>query len=204
MLNWLRISGNRLTGRIPPVGAGGSLQPGGVEPEEQPSELPDALGDLGNLGLFRRELGDQQRLTGRIPPELGGLYTVGAAGQQSDGRDLGNLYNLQWLRLDGNRLTGAIPGALADPAGLLGVSLADNRFSGCIPVSLRVVGQNDFSDVALPYCDLVSHCSNGAAADEPQQSTGLVEDCVAHPAGRGGLAGDSGSGLQSSVFGYWR
>ena len=160
MLNWLRISGNRLTGRIPPE-----------------------LGGLSYLlGLFLQD----NSLTGEIPSELG------------------NLYNLQWLRLDGNRLTGAIPAALADPAGLLGVSLADNRFSGCIPVSLRVVGQNDFSDVALPYCDLVSQCSNGAAADEPQQSTGLVEDCVAHPAGRGGLAGDSGSGLQSSVFGYWR
>ena len=49
---------------------------------------------------------------------------------------LGNLANLQWLRLHGNQLSGPIPPELGNLANLRELGLADNRLSGPIPPEL--------------------------------------------------------------------
>ncbi len=50
--------------------------------------------------------------------------------------ELGNLSNLRWLNLGGNRLTGGIPKELGSLANLLSLSLSLNRLTGGIPEEL--------------------------------------------------------------------
>ena len=94
----LRLSGNRLKGKIPPV--------------------------LGNLsGLTRLELrggtgGNDNQLIGSIPAELGNLVNLthlDLANNQLGGQipsELGNLTNLTHLDLSNNGLTGIIPAGI--------------------------------------------------------------------------------------------
>ncbi|MCY4651701.1 MAG: trypsin-like peptidase domain-containing protein, partial [Dehalococcoidia bacterium] len=92
--------------------------------------------------------------------------------------DLGDLSNLQVLRLNNNDLTGAIPPELGDLTNLIelylynndlsgeipvelgnltnlqSVYLSGNRLAGCIPSALSGVPNNDFipSELDLPFC----------------------------------------------------
>ena len=81
-------------------------------------------------------------LTGDIPAELGNLSnleTLRLHGNQLTGdipTELGNLSNLQGLSLGGNQLTGEIPTELGDLSNLQGLWLHGNQLTGELPHSL--------------------------------------------------------------------
>ncbi len=68
--------------------------------------------------------------------------------------EIGNLTNLQRLRIRYNNFTGSIPAELGDlPLDML--ILQGNQFAGRIPAALRDVRATDLEHVDLPYCDEV-------------------------------------------------
>ena len=73
----------------------------------------------------------RNRLTGTIPPELGGLSS------------------LTLLYLDNNSLTGPIPPELAGLSGLLTLNLSNNELSGPIPPEPMHAILND--DITATY-----------------------------------------------------
>ena len=94
--------------------------------------VPAWLGDLSNLETLDFTVND---LTGPIPPELG------------------ELYNLQHLALSFNNLQGPIPASLGDLSNLQYLNLRANyQMTGCVPVGLRDVAENDLNELDLPYC----------------------------------------------------
>lgn len=87
------------------------------------------------------------------PPRVTGLDL---ANRELDGEVLGwlgDLTGLRELRLDGNRLTGALPTKLAALRQLTHVYLAGNDFSGCVAPPLRSVAHGDLALLLLPDCD---------------------------------------------------
>ena len=67
---------------------------------------------------FKNALFGKSRLSGEIPPELGGLA------------------NLSLLGLGQNQLSGEIPPELGDLASLRELYLEENQLTGCVPISL--------------------------------------------------------------------
>ena len=82
------------------------------------------------------------RLSGRIPPELGSLSNLSYLGlgiNQLNGEippELGNLPNLSYLELTSNELSGEIPSELGSLSNLRGLGLSGNYLSGEIPPEL--------------------------------------------------------------------
>ena len=76
-------------------------------------------------------------LTGQIPAELG------------------NLTKLKSLFLDDNGLNGEIPPELGSLTNLESLYLYsyDGAFTGCIPVNLKNVHNNDLKKLGLPHCN---------------------------------------------------
>ena len=145
-------------------------------------------------------------LTGRIPPEIGGLdqlislrlsvnMLVGAIPPE-----LGQLTNLRTLALDANALSGTIPPELAELSNLTELRLNNNRLSGAVPVALADLGNlsfirlanNDFVGALPPalqqsdqYLFWVPRCQHSS-----QIGPGLLADCTRLLAARDALAGD--------------
>ena len=82
------------------------------------------------------------RLSGEMPSELGDLTNLESlrlGGNQLTGEippELDSLANLEWLNLGGNQLTGEIPAALGNLANLEWLELYNNQLSGEIPAAL--------------------------------------------------------------------
>ena len=93
------------------------------------------------------------RLTGEIPPELGGLSNLtwlGLVGNRLTGEippELGGLSNLEVLYLYFNRLTGEIPPELGGLSNLTRLHLLDNRLTGEIPPELG--GLSNLTELSL-------------------------------------------------------
>ncbi|MXZ02443.1 MAG: hypothetical protein F4Y88_01865 [Chloroflexi bacterium] len=108
----LNLSGNQLTGEIPPeLGKLPSLISLDLSNNQLSDEIPPELGDLTNLNWLYL---DGNRLTGEIPSELGGL-------------------TLNYLDLSNNQLSGQIPSELGDLTGLRMLHLYGNQFIGELP-----------------------------------------------------------------------
>ena len=136
----LRLSGNQLSGEIPPeLGNLNNLTRLSLGHNQLSGEIPPELGNLNNLTeLF---LGGNQ-LSEEIPPELANLANLtrlSLGHNQLSGEippELGNLNNLTELFLGGNQLSEVIPPELANLANLTKLSLGHNQLSGEIPPEL--------------------------------------------------------------------
>ena len=132
-LRELNLWSNNLTGPVPAwLYDLPNLQYLSLGWNELTGPVPAWLGDLSNLvGLVLTV----NELTGPIPAELG------------------DLSNLKRLDLSFNNLTGPIPASLGDLSNLEGLSLrANHQLTGCIPIALRDVAENDLNRLDLPYC----------------------------------------------------
>ena len=153
----LDLGNNHLSGQIPKeLGNLTYLTSLLLDENELVGAIPPKLGNLRELeSLF---LNDNQ-LTGQIPSELGNLINMEELwlnDNQFTGQipsELGSLANLDTLLLGNNQLTGEIPPELGDLTELEELTLAGNNLTGCIPHTLRDVYDNDFHELALPFCE---------------------------------------------------
>jgi LRR receptor-like serine/threonine-protein kinase FLS2 len=156
-LRILRAANTQLSGQLPAAyGILGSLQELDLSNARLSGPMPGAWVDATTL---RRVATDQlQQAQQRLQPANGGIAprstTPDAEAQQnalsniertlakltampdvqaSDNGDMG-LFELKLLRLNGNKLSGTIPGTLSQLAQLQEVNLARNRLGGTLPV----------------------------------------------------------------------
>ncbi len=178
-LRQLSLSANRLTGPIPPVLGGlARLVTLDLAQNRLTGRVPDELSTLPAIRYL--SLGSNQ-LTGAVPTWLGGLSTLQYLYLDDNDltggvpAELGGLSELRILSLGRNRLTGGIPAVLGNlseleelslrrnalageiPAALGGLSLeylylSGNALTGCVPLGLTDVTNNDLADLGLPDC----------------------------------------------------
>ena len=60
--------------------------------------------------------------------------------------------NLSRLSLADNQLTGDIPAELGDLSKSVGIWLAGNTLTGCVPAALQIAADNDLARMGLPFC----------------------------------------------------
>ena len=109
---------------------------------------------LGNLGQLRELALARNRLSGPIPPQLGNLSNLSRLdlnGNQLTGSipsELGNLSNLSTMYLYWNGLTGPIPSELGNLSNLMTLGLGLNGLTGPIPPEL-----GNLSNLSALYLD---------------------------------------------------
>ena len=118
-----------------------------------------------------------QRLTGKIPEQLGSLTYLKNLRflsynllSESIPAALGSLTYLKDLDLSDNRLSGPIPAELGSLVNLRYLVLYGNRLTGCIPAELEAVAVTDGS---LPFC---TSGSGDLLPDSPTGLTNVVSD----------------------------
>ena len=113
--------------------------------------------------VVRLDLG-RNKLSGAVPPELGGLANLESLYLRDNDlsgaipSELGGLANLKRLHLQGNDLSGAIPPELGSLANLRQLYLRGNDLSGAIPPELGdlsnlwllLLGENDLTGAIPP------------------------------------------------------
>ena len=142
---WLSLSGNQLTGPIPPeLGNLSSLESLRLDNNRLIGEIPQELGNLSGLESL---VLIHNALYGEIPPKLGTLANLEDLAVRDNDLtgpippELGNLSSLKRLGLDRNRLTGEIPPELGNLANLEFLHLAFNNLYGEIPSVLGGLSQ---------------------------------------------------------------
>ena len=127
--SWYGVSGPPIRGQAP--GYQGRVQVLSLNGNNLSGELPPELVDLKDLLYLN--LADNN-LTGEIPSGLDSMK------------------ELIELDLSNNRLSGEIPPELTNLPRLRRMYLGGNQFTGCIPGGLRLVAENDLSELGLPFC----------------------------------------------------
>ena len=135
-LRFLNLFNNQFTGEIPSgLSNLSNLRALSLGANRLTGEIPSGLSNLSNLRSLSLRA---NRLTGEIPPELGNLSSLGQ------------------LDLATNQLTGEIPSELGNLSELWLLYLSGNRLTGCIPYQLEDVRVNDFDELGLPFCEVLS------------------------------------------------
>ena len=149
----LRI--NRLNGSIPSqIGSLDKLQQLYLGHNQLTGAIPPELGNLTELTQLWL---NRNQLTGPIPATLGDLTALESLGLDNNRlsdeipAELGNLTELTQLFLHRNQLVGMIPLQLGG-LDLVFINLEGNALTGCIPVGLRDVRDNDLNTLGLAYC----------------------------------------------------
>ena len=145
-----------LTGTLPPeLGRLAELRTLHITGTYLNGSIPPELGGLTKL----RELDlSYNYLSGSIPPELDGLMKLrwlDLSGNYLSGGippELGRLAELRTLDLSYNYLGGSIPPELGNLTNLMTLSLS-NRFTGCIPIALLSIEDEDLQYLGLPNCE---------------------------------------------------
>lgn len=133
------------TGPIPPeLGNLRSLTTLDLAANYLEGPIPPELGNLRSLATLDLAW---NYLDGAVPSELGRLSALTSLdlrwNEYLSGEipgSLGDLANLDFLRLDENRLTGPIPPELGELSRLEHLGLADNRLTGPVPAALAGLG----------------------------------------------------------------
>ena len=126
-LERLDLSGNRLSGELPPeVGGFPNLEVLNLGDNDLTGPIPPELGGLASLEVL---LLHDNSLTGPVPPELGSLL------------------NLEWLDLEGNDLTGPIPPELGSLSKLESLDFSQNDLTGPIPPELAGLSSLEWLDL---------------------------------------------------------
>jgi len=116
-LQYLNLSNNQLTGRIPPgIGNLKKLRDINLYVNQLIDSIPSSIGSLPNL--VNLDLSDNQFYL-NIPSSLG------------------NLLNLQTLDLSYNQLTGSIPASFSNLTNLWNFLLDDNQLTGSFPTYIE-------------------------------------------------------------------
>ena len=123
-------------------------------------------------------------LSGTIPSDLGDLSNLQVLKLNNNDltgaipAELGRLNNLTELYLYNNDLSGEIPAELGNLTNLQSVYLSGNRLTGCIPSALSGVPNNDFipSELDLPFCSATATPTpTSVSVDYDTDDDGLIE-----------------------------
>ena len=179
----LDLRSNLLSGEIPrDLSNLTKLQKPRLDDNQLSGEIPPELGqlaDLERLDLSRNEL------TGAIPPQLGNLTSLEYLvlhDNQLGGEippELGKPAKLEWLILRHNQLSGQIPPELASLTELTDLMVQGNPLAGCIPSGLRLVDNNDFSELGLDFCTSAS--TTPTPSPEPRTTAPPLKDSTPSP-----------------------
>ena len=179
-LTTLELGDNRLSGPIPTkLGDLTNLQRLGLDRNELSGKIPAELSNLTNLEWIT--LSDNN-LSGAIPAELGNLtslYYLGLSDNELSGQipaELSNLTNLRALGLGRNQLSGSIPAELGNFV-YIGVDVAGNLLSGCIPANWHPSWQAPEERNPQQFGKRLDQCDGVALSDtRPSVGEGSTAD----------------------------
>lgn len=154
-LRFLALSDNRLAGPFPPELTDLlHLEWINLSNNELSGSIPRQISNLGNLkGLALVNTG----IGGVIPKEIGFLQHLEGI-ELSHNRLVGPFPDLQHLRqlnrvfVRNNYLMGELTADQLSLQSLEKIEIADNSFSGCIPVDFKTIRENDFDLTGLQFC----------------------------------------------------